>query len=369
MLVVTLAVLAGLVLPGVAWAQATPVTIDDLTPALAEGEGGSSSVSLGFTNLTGESITLTPTASDATDTGCRLTADKSTLPRAEHTDVEVTVPAGCKIGEDGIDFKVTAEVPKAEPFVFEVTAAPKPDTAKPEWDALWAFPVALVAMLVAAIFFFFAWRTQHSPPNQPLQYLEDTWSFSDSWVSNVTVAGGLLTGIFGTSDVVTALVGEEADSSVALATVGAAVAVAFIAAGPLLVLATRSKTGDFFTVGGLLAASAVTLAGAFGQLWVIYRAGEALDLGGWEDKVIILAAAAAVLLAVYAVRSLSATLKQGTTPPPPDEAIPIHVVVDALKAHPEVDEKKLQTAFAERFPTLAAAPAQAAPRRRRSAVL
>jgi hypothetical protein len=67
---------------------------------------------------------------------------------------------------------------------------------------------------------------------------------------------------------------------VALATVGAAFAVAFISAGPIIVLATKSKVGDHFTVGGVLAASAVTLAGAFGELYVVYESGAQLDLNG-----------------------------------------------------------------------------------------
>jgi hypothetical protein len=76
---------------------------------------------------------------------------------------------------------------------------------------------------------------------------------------------------------VTALVGENGKSSAALATVGTAVAASFIAAGSLIVLASKTKK-EHISVGGLLAAYAVTLAGSFGEVWVLFRAGERLEL-------------------------------------------------------------------------------------------
>jgi hypothetical protein len=129
------------------------------------------------------------------------------------------------------------------------------------------------------------------------------------------VVAGLLTGIFGSTDVVAAFVGPEADSATALATVGAAVAAAFIAAGPILLLATKNREDDAFTVGGLLGASVLTLSGAVGALWVVYASGHKLDLGGWEDRLWIPLVLAAALLALYAVRTLIDTLHQGTTEP------------------------------------------------------
>lgn len=145
-----------------------------------------------------------------------------------------------------------------------------------EWSALVAFPIALVVLALVALAYF----VRLSSRDKPLEYLESAWSFKESWASNVTVATGLLAGIFGSSEVVTALVGENGKSSVALATVGAAAAAAFVAAGPLIVLSSKTND-DFLTVGGLLAASVATLAGGFGEIWVLFRAGERLDLGGW----------------------------------------------------------------------------------------
>ena len=300
-------------------AQTTPVTIDSRSPTLERGDGESWTTSLGFTNLTDTQVTLEASAINATD-----------------------------------------------------TAPPKPDTSKPEWHALKAFPILLVALLVAAVIYLPATRQW---PNKELKYLEATWSFKESWVSNVTVAGGLLAGIFGSSDVVTALLGKDAKSSVALATVGAAVAASVIAAAPLLLLATKSKD-DFFTVGGFVFASAITLAAAAGELWVVYRSGQKLDLGGQEDKIVFLAVAGFVLLALYAIRAVPATIKHGTTAPPKpapsDTIVAATWIVEALKAHTNINADRLGVAVGpipSDFPKLGTSPAADSPRPRRSALL
>src|SRR5256885_2506755 len=84
------------------------------------------------------------------------------------------------------------------PVAFAVSAAPGP-VAKPAWGNLWAFPIALGAILFAVAVFFVDWslskpaaprvKADEMPVklSQPLKYLGATWSFDDSWVSNVTV--------------------------------------------------------------------------------------------------------------------------------------------------------------------------------------
>jgi hypothetical protein len=225
-------------------------------------------------------------------------------------------------------------------------------------------------MLVVALF----WRALPGKhPNQPLEHLEKTWSFSESWVSNVTVIGGLLSGIFGSSEVITALLGTETKSAVALAAVGAAAAVFFTASGPVIVAATRSKVGNDVTAGGLLAGATVTLAGAAGELWVLYRSGAHLDLGGWQHRIIVLAILAEALLGLYAVRSLLATLRLGLA----GEQVPpstntISAISDAMRTHTNVDLPSLgtaMTALVEAHPQLATTPLVPATRTRRSAVL
>lgn len=329
--------------------QGVAVTIDSRTPTLTEG-GDGWTTSLGFTNVTASPIEL-KAQPVANDDGCALELDKAELPPAEHRSVTVKIPNGCGAG-DGFDFVVSYSPSGAESAgTFTITASPKSSADEPNWSALWAFPIALGLSVLASFVFYLLWRTpRRSSLSYPLKYLEATWSFKDSWVSNITVAAGLLTGIFGSSEVVTAFLGEDADSSVALATVGAAFAVAFISAGPIIVLATKSKVGDHFTVGGVLAASAVTLGGAFGELYVLYESGAQLDLNGWEDRIAYAAFAAGLLLAFYALRALLGTLRQGVKKPPPkppsDTIAAARMVVEAFKARPDTNAAELDAALA-----------------------
>jgi hypothetical protein len=230
--------------------------------------------------------------------------------------VTVTIPAGCQIATDGIDMKLTATAGSSPVQTFSVTAAPKPTST--DWHKLRVFGFALVIWLVLAVLLYVRWvkidKRQHSPA-QPLVSLDTAWNFKDTWVSNVTVAGGLLTAIFGATDVVKPLLGSNADASIALATLGAAVATAFIAAGPIVLLAFKSYKHQAFTVGGLLLAAAVTLTGASGQLYIAYVTIKKLDLDGLQHSFVLPLAlgTALALLLVYSYRSLMDLLKQATT--------------------------------------------------------
>jgi hypothetical protein len=244
-------------------------------------------------------------------------------------------------------------------------------TPSPEWKALWAFPAALAVLLALAAWYF---RHRREKLNEPLTYLESTWSFSESWASNVTLAAGLLTAVFGSTEVVTALVGENGNASSALATVGAAVAASFIAAGSLIILASKTKEGESISLGGLLAASAVTLAGGAGEIWVLFRAGERLDLNGLQDLAGVAAGVAILLLAWYAVRSIPAVIangKRAPAPAPSDVLTAATMVVDALKAVPGAQHDQLQAAVetaAARRPELTADQFES-PQTRRAALL
>lgn len=317
-------------------AQTTAVTIDSRSVPLEAREGGGWKTSLGFTNLTEEQLSISAKATKPASGNCRLAFDGTLLPSAEHSVVGVVVPTSCTSAGKPVELGVLVRGKSTLPITFAVSATPAPDPGKSEWSALWAFPIALVVLLLAAIPCFFLWRKDDSGPNEPLKYLSATWNFTDSWATNVTVAGGLLTGLFGSTDVVTGFLGTEAKSSVALAVVGAALALVFTGAGPIVMASTRSKQGKFFTVGGLLFAAAVTLAGASGELWVVWRSGAKLDLGGWQNHIWILAVLAGILLLVYAYRSLPATIETGLEappePPPSDAIVGASMIVAALSS-------------------------------------
>lgn len=187
----------------------------------------------------------------------------------------------------------------------------------PDWDVLWAFPLSLLFLLLAAFILTRVWQRDATGQavKQPLKYLDASWSLSGSWVSNVTAIGGLLTLVFGSSEVTTALLGENAKEHIALATAGSAFAAVLVTAGPVVLLAMKNRQGAV-TTGGLLTAGAITLSAAYGELFVLASVGGDLALGGWQDTVPYIALAAALLLAVYGYRSLKETHTIGSTPRP-----------------------------------------------------
>jgi hypothetical protein len=334
------AVLCAAAAPGAA-AQGATVALDSSSPALEKQESGWSTA-VDLTNLTGEAVILRVTPPQDAGAGCLVTPEVLSLRKAEQQEFTLDISDGCSLGKQG--FTVKLETERVTPAQVVAVTAVEKSTPSPDWHALWGFVWLLLLLpiiLAAGISQGFRFLVK------PLEYLDATWSFSDSWVTNITAAGGLLTGIFGSTDVVTALLGEDAKSSVALATVGAAIALALIAMGPLVLGATKSRDNKFNTVGGLLAASAVTLMGAFGELWVLLRSGEELSLGGWEHRIVIVAILAALLLLAYSVRSVIATIDEGLhhppTPPESDTIQAAKLVAAALAAHDD-DIKPLSEA-------------------------
>ncbi len=348
-------------------AEPAAVTIDSRSPALEKVQPEGWTTTLGFTNLTQQLLTVTSKPNSMASAVCKLGLDKTELAGAEHNAIKVTVPEVCH-AEKRFVFEVFVAAPTGQVASFVVEAVSKPAADRPEWSALWAFPIAFGGLLLLVICVF-VFGPDDAKPNKSLAYLGASWSFKDSWVTNVTLAGGLLTGLFGTTEVVTDILGKDAKSSIALAVVGAAFAVVFVGAGAIVLAASKSHQG-FFTVGGLLVAAATTLAGALGQIWVTYRSGAQLELGGWQHRIIILAIVAAALLLLYACRTLPATIRQGLTkppsPPPSDALAAAAIIVAGLRGGGDIGSVAFQRAFervGDNFPVIVdtLAPEPAAP--------
>ncbi len=299
------------------------VSVDSREVDLKEADRGWTT-KVGITNLTDTEIDLEiPFLSEPE--GCLPRIQDGKLRVAEHRTVEIKIPPKCDAGEKGLVFYVSSATPEGPPFPIEMIAVPE-DEEEPSWEALWIFAGAFLLLAIAAAAYC-RWVLR-GRPGTPLQYLGATWSFKESWVSNVTVAAGLLTGIFGSSEVIKSVLGEDSDSAVALATVGAAIAVALLASGPLILEASKVKVVDpdkandigieYPSLGGFALASAVTLAAAFGELWVVAASASRLDLGGSEDWMPwLMAVLGTVLLAIYAVRNFKRTVEVGATHPGP----------------------------------------------------
>lgn len=308
-------------------ATATPalVTIDDTKPKLTKA-GGETSGMVAVRNLTQESLTVSaaPTNGGAK---CRVEPSDKAIPASTMQDVALTV-SSCDIPEDGLKFALTVTGSKGETQSIDLTAA-KP-AAEADWTPMKAFPVALVILGLATWAGYLLWRhdtripganptDQTVKPNlsTPLSELGSTWKFSDSWASNVTLAGGLLTGVVGTAGPVKALLGADADNAIGVSVVGAAVAVVLVGAGSIAAQALKDGTKDVFTVGSLLVGAVLTMSGALGQVYVTAVGGGALQNGRWKAEVLTGAVLVAGLLLLYAFHSLRSTLDRGV-----DDGVP-----------------------------------------------
>lgn len=314
-------------------AASTGVTIDSRSPSLTERDEGGWTSALGFTNLTDATVTLEVAKSNASDLGCDPALDKVALPAAEHQAVTLSIPARCEVTDDGFPFTVRAMKGNEPVGTFEVLAGPKPAPTTPDWDELQMFGWVLLVLIVLAVVVAAVVGGVSNGKTLALKNLEASWSFTDSWVSNLTFVGAFATAIFGSAEVVKVALGENADSSIALATIGGAVAVALAGAGPVVLIALKNWNDGTHTALGLLCAAAVTLAGALGELWILNKTGRNLDLGGMEDYLTGALVIAAALLVAYAVSTLNQLLKVDAAPAEDSDTIlAAEMIVKALQA-------------------------------------
>jgi hypothetical protein len=289
---------------------ATPVaTLDTDAPALTGDEGQERTVSIGLTNLTGDPVAVA-LAPDTKTTGCTLTRSPESVPPAQHVSITVTVPAACNAPNSVFGFSVEATAPRAPARTFAITTKAAEAKPKPHWSALYPFAYLLGGLMALALV---AFLIRGHKLNEPLKYLDKAWSLDDSLVSNITVGVSVITGALGTSEVVKTFLGDKAESSLAVATVGSAIGAGLILAAGVVLLAFRAKGDDgYFTVPGLYAAAAVTMAGALGETFVIYDSSKRFEMGGVEDWVWIPALVLAALLVIYGARSVVQTVSVGT---------------------------------------------------------
>jgi hypothetical protein len=335
-----LVVLLGLGSP-VATAAPASLAIDTLKPELKAAESGSgSTVELKFANLTTLPAALEVEAPDNPD--CKPDLSEPLLAPSLITPVKVELPQAC--GNEALALRATASLPGSAPQVFEIDA--EGEVAKnPDWHKLWAFGWFLLGAIVLMAGLYLWWLARRgwetSKPWQPLTSLDATWKFNDNWATNATAAGALLTGLFGATTA-KAFLGPNAESLTSLATVGGTIALALVAAAPIVALAMKSfkrdsngKRGDAFTVAGVLAAAALVLAAAAGQLWVVAYTVSQLGLGSAGDLVWVAFGLALALLLAYSLRSLNDIFERGTAPKstePPVEIEAATLIVDAIKA-------------------------------------
>lgn len=304
------------------------VTVDSRAPALkTDGDGWKTAVAV--TNVTTDDVkvNVVDVKPAEVDGACDVNVDGKapapvTLQAATKSEISISWTAGCHADATGVVFHVQPQVTPVQDAI-RIAASKKP-ADEVDWTVLVAFPVGWFVGLLGL------WAAAVISPlavglKTPLTYLQTTWSFKDSWASNVTVLGGVLTGVIGSSGPVKAILGEDADTALARATVGVAIAVALVALAAVLLQTT--KRDDHFTVGGLVVAGATVVGAAIGELLVVWDTGTQLTLGDVEDWLWIGVILILALLACYSVRNLRATIRAGLTAPKP--AMPASAVVAA----------------------------------------
>lgn len=322
------------------------LAVDDATPAVAETDDGYAAT-LDVTNVTDGALTLGVAPTGAVAKGCRPKLSRAALGSAQSAQVKVSFARSCAKPEEEFETTLTATSADDQSQALQLTAEVPEDTSHPDWDQLLGFVYAFCvgAPAIGALFLVLLntrpIKNELAPtkPRYRLQYLEAAYSFKDSWVSNVTVIAGLLTAVFGSADVVKAFLGEDADSSIALATVGSAIALILIGAGPIMLNATKvqwvdeptQKLASAFHVWGLYLATTATFVGAAGQLWVGWKSGRALDLGGAESWIWAGFLLSVGILIWATVTNVRQTLRAGLRPPPPSPPSDLAQLIELIR--------------------------------------
>ncbi|GGL98332.1 hypothetical protein GCM10011594_17790 [Nakamurella endophytica] len=288
-------------------ASAAPaaVLVDDPSVTAAAADDGAWSATVVLSNLTTQLLPLTPSVPDRA--GCAVTADHATLPAGQRTEVTLTVPRTCasgdaaavRLGAGATSLDVTVTAPRASP-----------------WESLRAFWWALLgAAVLVLLAYALAWAVSGASltPTSPLPGLPDTYSFKDSFVSNVTLIVGVVTAVLGSTDVLKAI-SSDSPGAVAVATVGAAIAAALVGATPVLLQLVRRDGGTakpVNTVLGVLLATTVAVAAAAGELWLLVDVAGTLDIGSGTSRLVAGLIITGVL-AVYTVRNTMDNLMVGS---------------------------------------------------------
>ena len=273
----------------------------------SEAASGLISFDVTITNLTSGAVVLG--AELVGDSSCTIGIEPGALePNRPPQNVSIELAADCDTARGSVLTTV-----RAGNAVFDVSAA-EPASADTPWVQLQVFYWLLGSTILVAAAFCVAAKGKRW---QPLTGLDDKWDFKDAWATNVTALGAVLTGVVGTSSVVKAILGEDGDQAIALATVGAAMAAGIAIAAPIVL--SILKRGGKYTLAGVLFANAFVVSAALGELWVVAWAGSRLDKAGpTEDFAIYLAASvAAALLLGYVVVNTVAVWRVGSTPPKP----------------------------------------------------
>jgi hypothetical protein len=290
--------------PAVAHAGTVDVVVDDTDVTLAPTEDDGWDGKIAVTNVS-DSIAVLEARVEG-NAGCIVRPKPKSVESGRRADVTLTIAPGCDVGT-GVDVGLTFD--GLTPAAGYVLAAAPARQSTPDWGVIpWSF---LTCILLALGVVFAAWsrvgRKLNAPKFGSELAVDAAWSFSDNWVSTITVATTALVALFGASDTVPALVGSNADDAVAVAAVAAAVAALLVALAPLLLKGLATDTGKP-TIGGTFVAAVFTLVAAFGLTAALTWQIAAASSGAIRWSTVGLGALTGAAVALYGVVSLSALL-------------------------------------------------------------
>lgn len=318
-------------------AQDPTVVVDETT--LLKGDDGTTTLSaeLTITGIEGP-VVLSTVINGAADSDCIPDAQPIVKPGVAKV-VSLKFPAGCNLsGDVVVEFIANAlDNDAAATNTVTVKVGDSPST-EPNFAPLGMY--VLAAGFAGAVVFLAryvgsddAWDDQGTDGKKnwlgrTLPGLTSSWKLGDSWASNVTLAAAVFTGVFGTSDVLESILGEDNKSQVAVAVIAAALSAGLVGAAPIVLAVLRRGAANSgvapsagqalpinYTTSGVVAASWLVLTANLGVVATLTVAlSESDPIADW--LLAVTACAASALLTVYVARSLRRTLREGVIPAP-----------------------------------------------------
>jgi hypothetical protein len=339
--------------------------------AVADADDGGFTGSLTLTNVSDTDYTVSAKGSEAIES-CALQMTPDTVPSGRSITVKLTSPKPCVLSENGEEAVLTFVAGAGQPSGdLTVTLVPEEATDGVDLETLLPPFIAagvLAFLVLGALYLSMPSLEVHTktdgepqdgeakgaevekPPvttavgwTTPVEGVPAGWTFKDSWASNLSVGTTIFIALFGSKEVIEALLGDAPDDVLAELLLVGGVAGVLVGLAPL-VLKTIG-TSPLPTVGGLISAALFTLTGVTGQIlaitWILKKDDLASETPTWSLPLeIVELAATGDLLAIIAVALVCFLLFYGfwtlrvlfvaAFPAPKGKTIPIPVVSDEL---------------------------------------
>lgn len=302
--------------PHVDAATASPIlTSDNDEIEFAKDEEGSQTATLTITNPSTDVVTLEIIGREEIK-DCGFKVEPSSVPARRTVSVSITTNS-CPFPDDGAIASLIAGGTEAASLTLK-SAHPKEPL---ELDRI--FEDLLVAALGAAIAMVVVYLMRPSVSGTKVQATDEVagvdagWSFADSWATNISAFATVFVALLGSTEVLTAVLGEEPDDFVGRVLVAGAISAFLTGAAPLALKAIGKTPKP--TVGGLLIGGFLTVTGVASQLITIgWAIGETSLDTEFRDPAAVLGGVGAVMLLWYGARTLLVLLNDSFKQVPDD---------------------------------------------------